>query len=99
MGARENVRGSYGEGVTVEQLADTKIPILFLVGGEDILFPPEIVLGVHQMIPGSQYLEVPGAGHSVYFEIPKSFNNAVYAFLKEFGVGGRLQGGLAQQAV
>jgi len=91
MGARENVRGSLGEGVAVEQLADTKVPILFLVGGEDILFPPEMVLGVHLMIPGSQYLEVPGAGHSVYFEVPKSFNDAVYAFLKESGVGG-LQG-------
>jgi 3-oxoadipate enol-lactonase len=41
LGVRENVRGSFGEGVTVERLAATEIPILFLVGSEDILFPPD----------------------------------------------------------
>lgn len=86
VGARENIRGAVGEGVTVQQLAATKIPILFLVGSVDILFPPDLVMAVHRLIPGSQYLEVPGAGHSVYFEIPNRFNEGVLAFLRACGV-------------
>ncbi len=97
MGVRKNVHGTF-EGVTVQQLVDTNIPILFLVGGEDILFPPDVVTGVQRMIPGSQYLEVPGAGHSVYFEIPNSFNEGVLAFLWASGVMGRQDPVLAQQA-
>jgi pimeloyl-ACP methyl ester carboxylesterase len=82
LGVRDNVRGTFGEGVTVEELTKTRVPILFLVGGEDILFPPDVVRGVQRMIPGSHYLEVPGAGHSVYFENPNGFNERVLDFLK-----------------
>jgi 3-oxoadipate enol-lactonase len=86
LGARKNTRGTLGEGATVQQLTDTRIPILFLVGSEDILFPPDLVMRIHRMISGSQYKEVRGAGHSVYFEQPNSFNDAVLTFLKASSV-------------
>lgn len=85
VGARENVRGTLSEIITVERLASTRILILFLVGSDDILFPPDLIMGVHRLIPGSQYLEVPGAGHSVYFENPQRFNEGVLAFLRACG--------------
>jgi 3-oxoadipate enol-lactonase len=81
-GARESLRGNL-PGVTVEQLSATRIPVLFLVGSKDILFPPDLVRGIHELIPGSEYHEVTGSGHSVYFEKPHEFNETVLAFLKK----------------
>lgn len=85
VGARENLRGAISENITVERLGSMRVPILFLVGSDDILFPPDLIMAVHRLIPGSQYLEVPGAGHSVYFENPQRFNEAVLAFLRSGG--------------
>jgi len=55
---------------------------MFVVGRDDILIPPDVVAAMHQLIPGSQFLEVPDCGHSVYFEDPKTFNEAIIGFLK-----------------
>lgn len=80
--ARESLTGSL-PGISVEQLSASQIPILFLVGSKDILFPPDLVNAVHECIPNSRYREIEDAGHSVYFEKPREFNDAVLAFLKE----------------
>ena len=68
----------------VEGLA---VPSMFLVGSEDALTPPEILRAVHEIVPGSKFVEVPGCGHSVYFEQPDTFNEIVGGFLADqFGV-------------
>lgn len=82
-GARESLRGNL-PGVTVGQLSAISIPILFLVGAKDILFPPDVVRSISEMIPSSGYHEVADSGHSVYFEKPREFNEAVMRF---FGIG------------
>jgi len=86
---RKTLTGSLGEGPTPQQLAATGIPILFLVGREDALYPPDIVADVHKLVPGSRYEEVPAAGHSAYFENPAGFNEAILRFLSEVGVDSR----------
>jgi pimeloyl-ACP methyl ester carboxylesterase len=80
--ARESLTGSL-PGISVEQLSASQIPILFLVGSKDILFPPDLVNAVHERIPNSRYREIEDAGHSVYFEKAREFNEAVFTFLKE----------------
>jgi pimeloyl-ACP methyl ester carboxylesterase len=40
-------------------------------------------LSAPQRIPNSRYREIEEAGHSVYFEKPREFNDAVLAFLKK----------------
>lgn len=80
--AREGLRGSL-PGISVDQLSASGIPILFLVGSKDILFPPDLVKAIHQLIPNSGYHEIADSGHSVYFEKPREFNDAVLTFLKE----------------
>jgi pimeloyl-ACP methyl ester carboxylesterase len=80
--ARESLTGSL-PGIMIEQLVASRIPILFLVGSKDILFPPDLVNAVHQLIPNSRCREIEDAGHSVYFEKPRQFNDAVLAFLQE----------------
>jgi 3-oxoadipate enol-lactonase len=73
-------RGSSGEA-----LAGLNIPILFLVGEEDTITPPEIVRLAHQQVPGSQFDVIAGAGHSAYFERAEAFNERVQRFLEEAG--------------
>ena len=79
--ARESLRGSL-PGISVDQLSASRIPVLFLVGSKDILFPPDLVKGIHQLIPNSEYHEIADSGHSVYFEKPREFNDAILNFLK-----------------
>ena len=79
--ARESLKGSL-PGISVDQLSASQIPILFLVGSKDILFPPDLVKRIHQLIPNSEYQEIADSGHSVYFEKPREFNDAVLTFLK-----------------
>ena len=83
---RRTLTGTLGAGATPAQLAATGVPILFLVGREDALFPPPLVQQVQQRVPGSRYVEIPDAGHSAYFESPAAFNEAVLRFLEEAGV-------------
>lgn len=68
---------------TPAQLAETRLPVLFVVGADDPLCPPAIIRKVQQRIPGACYAEIPEAGHSPYFEEPDAFNAAVGAFLTE----------------
>jgi pimeloyl-ACP methyl ester carboxylesterase len=64
-------------------LAATGVPVLFLVGAEDVRFPAELVRGMHVAVAGSRYVEIPSAGHSAYFERPDVFNSLVAGFLAE----------------
>jgi 3-oxoadipate enol-lactonase len=66
---------------TRDKVAALKVPTLFIVGGEDQLTPPPILKRVHELVPGSEFREFPGLGHSVYFEDALAFNQAVGAFL------------------
>ena len=77
--------GLPAEPITLEQVqeASKTVPMLFLVGQEDILQPPVLVAQAAQLIPGSEFTVVPDAGHSVYFEQPEVFNYRVHAFLSQ----------------
>jgi 3-oxoadipate enol-lactonase len=72
-------------GSSAGALAALNIPILFLVGEEDTITPPEIVRLAHQQVPGSQFDVIAGAGHSAYFERAEAFNERVQRFLEEAG--------------
>jgi 3-oxoadipate enol-lactonase len=66
----------------VERYAATGVPTLFLTSDEDVLIWPELAEKVHERVPGSDFVRVPSAGHSTYFERPEVFNREVGAFLK-----------------
>jgi pimeloyl-ACP methyl ester carboxylesterase len=69
--------------ISIEQVAQTvkSVPMLFLVGSEDVLQPPDVVRGAAAMVPGAQFTLVQDSGHSVYFEQPDVFNFEVDRFL------------------
>lgn len=58
-----------------------KIPTLFVTAEQDVIFPPEMIRLASEMVPGADFIELQGAGHSSYFETAGAFNQAVDAFL------------------
>jgi pimeloyl-ACP methyl ester carboxylesterase len=57
------------------------VPILFLVGEFDLITSPEMIGEAQGLIPGAEYHEIKGAGHSAYFERPGEWNAVVADFL------------------
>ncbi len=59
------------------------LPVLLIVGAEDQLFTPPAIRSVAEVLPNARVVEIPGAGHSPYFETPQVWNAAVLDFLSE----------------
>lgn len=77
------VRQYADTGATAERLAELAVPVLFIVGEEDDLIPPSLVAVAQELLPNSRLVVVPGAGHSVYFEQPQTFNEIVQGFFAD----------------
>lgn len=67
--------------IAPEDLEGFAVPTLVVAGERDLLFPPSTLRAVAKHIPGAEYREFPGCGHSVYFEAAAAFNEAVAEFL------------------
>ena len=65
-----------------ELLAKLPMPVLFLTGDEDCLFPSAVGPALAALAPRGRAVRVPRAGHSVYFERPAEFNRLVDEFLQ-----------------
>ncbi len=68
-----------------EQLSSLRIPVLFIVGTEDEIFPPASIVAAAARVPGARVEHIAGAGHSPYFEQPGAWNSLVSGFLRECG--------------
>jgi 3-oxoadipate enol-lactonase len=62
------------------RLAAVTCPTLTLAGREDILIYPKLSRRLHDELPTSTWVEVPG-GHACLWEFPDEFNQAVLDFL------------------
>lgn len=62
-------------------LAQIRVPTLVLVGEEDQLSPPDSIRQWQPLIPRSELVVLPGAGHVSNLEAPDEFNAAVVDFL------------------
>ncbi len=62
-------------------LGSLKIPTLYVVGAQDLGAPPEVVRTMHASTPGSQFVEIPNAGHISAVERPAEFNGSIASFL------------------
>lgn len=72
-----------------EALAALSLPLCFVVGAEDPIFPPAALRSAAARLPGARVVEIPGTGHSPYFEAPEAWNAAVLAFLDGVAAGRR----------
>ncbi len=68
--------------IGTDDLEALTAPTMFLVGDQDKIVYPEAVRMVHEQTAGSEYVEVAGCGHSVYWERPEVFNQVVGEFLE-----------------
>jgi 2-succinyl-6-hydroxy-2,4-cyclohexadiene-1-carboxylate synthase len=65
----------------LEAVRALNIPVLFVVGQHDPIFPPDVIRSVAAEVSASLVVELPDSGHSPYFETPEAWNEAVDAFL------------------
>ena len=70
---------------STELLAGIDVPTLVVVGEEDKPSPPAVAEAMHEAIPSSRFVVLPGAGHLTNLEVPDAFNEALGAFLEELG--------------
>jgi 3-oxoadipate enol-lactonase len=63
-----------------EVLANLAVPILFITGEEDVVFPPLLAGPLARSMPNGRVEQVAAAGHSVYFERADVFNRLVGEF-------------------
>jgi 3-oxoadipate enol-lactonase len=69
-------------GSTHEMLASLGVPVLYIVGEHDLITSPEMIRQAQALVPGAEYHEVKGAGHSCYFERADEWNRVVLEFLR-----------------
>ena len=58
-------------------LAKLPMPVLFITGDEDWVFPPAAGPALAKLAPKGSAVRVPAAGHSVYFERAARFNELI----------------------
>ena len=54
---------------------------LIIAGDADLYAPPALMKRMADHIKGSQFVTVPEAGHSAWWEQPDIFNNTVLKFI------------------
>jgi 3-oxoadipate enol-lactonase len=76
---REDVRSRIRQMRTKKPslLASLAMPVLFITGDEDWVFPPAAGPALAQIAPKGSAVRVPAAGHSVYFERAAKFNELI----------------------
>ena len=67
--------------LTLALLEKIHMPTLLLTGGADLYAPPPVMRLFAARITGAEFVIVPEAGHSTYWERPEVFNQAVLKFL------------------
>lgn len=76
---RDDVRGRIRELRTQSPtlLEKLPMPVLFVTGDEDWVFPPAAGPALARLAPKGSAVRVPAAGHSVYFERAAKFNEII----------------------
>ncbi len=67
--------------VTLAMLEGIEIPTLVMAGDADLYAPPALMRRIADRIHGAQFVTIPEAGHSVWWEEPDEFNRTVIAFI------------------
>jgi pimeloyl-ACP methyl ester carboxylesterase len=67
--------------LTFSLLEGIRVPTLLLTGGADLYAPPPVLRLFAARIRNSEFVTVPEAGHSAYWEQPDLFNRAVLEFI------------------
>jgi len=69
-----------GTGFTVEAVRAVGARLAVIAGDEDQIFPPALLNELAGLLDAT-YVELPGAGHSPYFETPEAYTSALLGLL------------------
>ncbi|MEE4493301.1 alpha/beta fold hydrolase [Streptomyces sp. BE230] len=92
-GAAAALRGRAERPDYRDSLAGAGVPVLVVVGADDVYTPVAEARVLHGLIPGAELVVVEGAGHLPGLERPEVFNGAMVRFLT--GVGSASGPGIA----
>jgi pimeloyl-ACP methyl ester carboxylesterase len=81
VGLRANSR-AFAAADLREVLPRVAVPTLLLYGDSDVRAPSNVGQDLHDNIPGSKLVVIPGAGHVCNIDAPERFNAEVRAFLR-----------------
>lgn len=70
-----------GDSTALADVDALGIPVLVLAGSDDPIFPAASLERLAAELASATWCEIPGAGHSPYFERPDAFNAALLGFL------------------
>jgi pimeloyl-ACP methyl ester carboxylesterase len=76
-----DLRNLGSDGPGLDELNAVPFPVLLLAGERDSVLSTATVRRAGELLPGAQVEIVPGAPHSMYWETPALFNDAVGRFL------------------
>ncbi|HMD54466.1 MAG TPA: alpha/beta fold hydrolase [Phycisphaerae bacterium] len=62
-------------------LSQLHVPVLIIVGAEDVITPPSIAADMKAKIPSARLVEIPGAGHMSNLQSPERVSEAMLEFL------------------
>jgi pimeloyl-ACP methyl ester carboxylesterase len=68
--------------VTSDMLRAMRMPALFIAGALDPFAPPLLLRRLAALVPDAEFLTIPNAGHSAYWERPAQFNQSLISFLR-----------------
>ena len=76
-------KGLSGKGISIlpDELEGFSVPTIFIVGSEDMFFPPDMVYQAASYISHASVIELEGLGHSPYWEAPELFNQILSDWL------------------
>lgn len=68
---------------TLALLEKIQAPVLLISGGADMYAPPAVMQQLARRIHHSQFVNIPDAGHSGYWETPEQYNREILQFLRK----------------
>ena len=82
-----DLRNLNSDGPLLDEVAAAPFPVMLLAGDKDAVLSPATVRRAGELVPGTRVEIVPGAPHSMYWETPDLFNDALRKFLAEVYAG------------
>jgi len=78
-----DLRNLNSDGPTAGEVGAAPFPVMLLAGEKDAVLSPGTVRRAGELLPSARVEIVPGAPHSMYWETPDLFNDALRKFLAE----------------
>jgi 3-oxoadipate enol-lactonase len=83
----QDLRNLNSDGPTVDEVKAASFPVMLLAGERDAVLSPSTIRRAGELLPRARVEIVPGAPHSMYWETPDLFNDALHKFLGEVYAG------------